>query len=300
MSAPIRYFNRKRQQWETEEVYGERGLRWIYGSIPGRWTLWLLVRRKFVSRFYGWLMNRVQSRKKIRPFIEKYRIDTEEMVSSVDEYRTFNEFFYRRLKPSARPLEGGEGDLVFPADGRHLWVRDLGQKQNLFAKGQVFDLPKLVGSEELATIWAGGNAVISRLCPVDYHRFHFPLDAKVHKTKEIDGYYYSVNPWALVKNLGYLWQNRRELLILEHPVVGKVGFLAIGATFVGGIHWSAQIGQEVKKGEEAGYFSFGGSCIVTLWPRDHFFPAEDLKEITLQGSEMLALMGTHMGKYRLE
>ncbi|MCH8474202.1 MAG: phosphatidylserine decarboxylase [Opitutales bacterium] len=300
MSAPIRYYNRQRQQWETEEVYGERALRWIYGTFLGRWTLWLLVRRKLVSRLYGWLMNRPSSRKKIQPFIEKYKIDTGEMASPVSAYRSFNEFFYRRLKPSARPVEGEGENVVFPADGRHFWVRDLGRPQNLFAKGQAFNLPELVGSEKLAKPWFGGSAVISRLCPVDYHRFHFPVEGKVREKVEIDGYYYSVNPWALAKNLGYLWQNRRELLILDHPEIGEVGFLAIGATCVGGIHWSVEVGQEVTKGEEAGYFSFGGSCIVTLWPKNRFSPCADFEAITDQGAEFMALVGSRMGHVGLD
>lgn len=296
MSKPIRYFSRPANQWETEEVYGERSLRWIYGSRSGQWFLWMLVRRKIFSRLYGWLMNRPASRKKIQPFIDQYSINVEEMADTVADFKTFNEFFYRRLKPTARPMSSVREDIAFPADGRHFWVREVGQAQNLYAKGQVFDLASMVGSPELAEPWQGGSAVISRLCPVDYHRFHFPVSGEVVSRREIDGFYYSVNPWALAKNLGYLWENRREMVVMEVPTIGKVGFIAIGATCVGGIHWSHTVPRNVQKGDEAGFFSFGGSCIVTLWPKGAFSPSDDLQKVSLEGFELYAKMGDTQGQ----
>ena len=121
-------------------------------------------------------MDRLTSRNKVEPFIEQYRIAMDDYRQASEGYRTFNEFFYRKLEPGARPIAENEGVVAFPADGRHLAIPDLSKVERIYAKGQSFDLPGFLGSAERAERFTGGSMVISRLCPVDYHRFHSPVE----------------------------------------------------------------------------------------------------------------------------
>lgn len=117
---PIRYFDRYRGTIETEQIYGESWIRWAYESVSGRAATSLLFRRLFLSRYYGWRMNRAYSGNKVLPFVVDYNLDADEFGKQAWEYRTFNEFFARKLKPEARPIAPGRDVAIFPADGRHL------------------------------------------------------------------------------------------------------------------------------------------------------------------------------------
>ena len=121
----IRYIDRRDGEVKTETIYGERPLRWVYGNPLGRLAQWLLIRRWIFSMWYGRRMDVVSSRVRIRPFIEQYGLDESEFDELVDEYNSFNEFFFRKLKPGVRPVDSATDSVVFPADGRHLVFADI-------------------------------------------------------------------------------------------------------------------------------------------------------------------------------
>ena len=175
-AAPITFFNRLTQRIETEAVYGEGFLRFTYESSLGTLPLHALVKKAAFSRWYGRRMDAPASRAKIAPFLETYGVDVSEFADSPDSFSTFNEFFYRKLKPQARPIAAGENEIAFPADGRHLVLPDIAACDDFFIKGTRFDLAALLRDAALAERFAHGSMLISRLCPVDYHRFHFPCD----------------------------------------------------------------------------------------------------------------------------
>src|SRR5678810_191577 len=94
----IEYFNRYTGKVEIEEIYGEGFLRWTYGNPLGKLSLEGLVKRAFFSKWYGRRMDSPGSCKKVLPFIRDYGLNAEEFADSPESYRTFNEFFYRKLK----------------------------------------------------------------------------------------------------------------------------------------------------------------------------------------------------------
>lgn len=281
-----------------EEIYGERWLRWTYGSVAGRLALWLLVRRRWFSKWYGWRMSRPASRAKVRPFIDDYGLDEGEFAEPAESFAHFNAFFARRLKPEARPLEGDDSTLVLPADGRHLLVPRLDTGRRFYAKGEPFEVGKLLGDEELGRRFADGSMLISRLCPVDYHRFHFPCGGVLRWTRRIAGPLYSVSPLALRGRLDILWSNAREVSLLEHPVAGGVVLAEIGATCVGSIRQAAAPGGKVERGQEKGWFEFGGSCCITLLPRGAVEWDRELLEWSARGIEVYGRMGRRCGRLR--
>lgn len=291
---PIRYFNRHTGQLETEEIYGEGLLRWTYGHPLGALALAALVKRRFFSAWYGRRMDTPASAEKVRPFIERYGLDAAEFLKNPESFRNFNEFFYRKLKPDARPIDAAEEAVVFPADGRHLGFAKASEISGVFVKGQRFDLGKLLGDDHLAGRLEHGSLVLSRLCPVDYHRFHFPVAGVPGEARVIDGPLYSVSPLALRQRLAYLWENKRVITRLESDRCGSVWIVEIGATCVGSIRQTYTAGNHVTKGEEKGYFEFGGSSVITLFEPGAVVLAADLQEHSSRQTELYARVGTRM------
>jgi phosphatidylserine decarboxylase len=297
MSAePIRYFHRAKQTVETEQVYGEKWLRWTYETALGRLALGLLVKRAFVSRYYGWRMSWRSSANRVLPFIVDYDLDVDEFAKKPLSFKTFNDFFYRALKDGARPITPGDRIAVLPADGRHLVFQDLDAAAGFYAKGQKFSLESFLGDPGLAAEFAGGALVISRLCPVDYHRFHFPVNGRPGEPRLINGWLYSVSPIALRQNLAYLWENKRMVTLVDSPEFGRVAVCEIGATMVGSIFETFTRGRAVAKGEEKGLFKFGGSCVVTLFQRGRIALDADLVRHGAEGLEVYARMGDRLGE----
>lgn len=291
----IEIFNRYSGRIEIEAVYGERWLRWTYETRVGRFALAAIVKRAWFSRWYGWRMSRPASAARVLPFIERYGINPDEFVQPISAFGSFNEFFVRRLKLPSRPIAAGAETVVFPADGRHLGFADVGVADRYYAKGQSLDLAGLLCDRELAEQFAHGTLVISRLCPVDYHRFHFPCSGCAEEPHLINGGYFSVNPVALARNLGYLTQNKRAVTVIEDTPAGTVVMAEIGAACVGTIVQTAPAGL-IHKGAEKGFFRFGGSCVVTIFEPGRVALDADLLRETLAGRELYARMGDHMGQ----
>ncbi|MCU0791602.1 MAG: archaetidylserine decarboxylase [Opitutaceae bacterium] len=293
---PIIFFNRRTGRVETERIYGEAWLRFIYGGNPfARLSLFAVVRRAWFSAWYGWRMNRRASAAKVLPFVVDYGLDAEEFAKPATAYRTFNEFFYRRLKSEARPIAPGDEVAVFPADGRHLAYPNVDTADGFYAKGKKFTLAALLGGEELGAEFAGGSMLISRLCPVDYHRFHFPVAGTPTDAAQINGWLYSVSPLALRLNPGYLTENKRMVTLVDSPRFGRVAVLEVGATMVGAILQSFTPGAAVAKGELKGMFAFGGSCVITVFAKGRIQFDPDLIEHGAQQREVYARMGERMG-----
>jgi phosphatidylserine decarboxylase len=290
----IKFYNRYTGEIETEKVLGEKYLRWVYGTTLGKVGLHVLIKRAIFSRLLGASKNTRKSAESIPAFIEEYGINTEEMLRPVEDYTSFNDFFYRKLKPGARPLAEGNV-VVLPADGRHMGWQDAATMQSVFIKGQKFDLPALLGSEELAEKYEHGTVVLSRLCPVDYHRFHFVAEGTPEKAHLIPGPLASVSPYCLRHKLAWLWTNKRELTMLHSERVGDVIQLAVGATGVGAIFQTYESGKPVAMGDEQGYFAFGGSTVMTFFEPGRIQLADDILRNTADCRETFARQGDLLG-----
>lgn len=295
-SSPVRFYNRYTHQVEEEVIYGEKWLRWTYETLPGTFFLNLLVRRPFFSRLYGRAMDKPPSQARIEPFIRQYGIDTSEFAEAPESFRSFNEFFARRLKRESRPVAPGETVASFPADGRHYGYPNLAETPHFIAKGQRFDLARFLDDDALAARYADGTAIISRLCPVDYHRYHFPCAGVPGDTRLINGWLYSVNPVALRRNVRYLIDNKRSYCLIDSPVFGRVLYAEIGATCVGSLVNTYTPGEAVRKGDEKGYFKFGGSCTILLFEKKRIRLDSDLVENSANHLETYARMGDRMGE----
>ena len=297
MSAePIQYFDRYTRSLRTEKIYGEKWLRFAYEKPLGSFFVSLLVRRAFFSHYYGWQMRKRVSANRILPFIIEYGLNVDEFLRSPFDFKNFNEFFYRQLKPNARPIAEGDGVAVLPADGRHLVFPNVDAADGFYVKGAKFSLEALLGDAALAREFAGGAMLISRLCPVDYHRFHFPVAGTPGESRLINGWLYSVSPVALRRNINYLVQNKRVVTRIESPQFGPVLMLEVGATNVGSIRQLYVSNRPTVKGEEKGLFAFGGSCVITLFRAGRIRFEQDLVEMSRNHTETFARMGDRLGQ----
>jgi phosphatidylserine decarboxylase len=297
LPEPILYRNRLTGQLEREQVYGEGWLRWLYEGNPlGKLSLHALVKRAAFSAWFGRQQDLPASAAKVGPFVRDYGLQMEDFVTPAGGYASFNDFFYRKLAPGARPVDADPAVAVFPADARHLGFQDISLAAGIYAKGQRMQVAELVGDAELGALYARGTVVCSRLCPVDYHRFHFPVGGTPSAPVLVNGWLGSVNPIALRRNLSWLWENKRQRVSLEAGAFGRVTLVAVGATNVGGIAETFQPGQPMAKGDERGYFRFGGSWVATLFEPGKVRLADDLAAATGEGVELLAKFGTPMAR----
>ncbi len=294
-AEPIRYYNRYTRTTETEQIYGEKWLRWTYETPSGRFAVAALLRRALFSHWYGWRMSRGISAQRVLPFIADYNLDVDEFAKSPLEFKSFNDFFYRALKKEARPIAPGDDVAVFPADGRHLVFPDLDTAEGIYVKGARFTAAELFGDETLSREFAGGAMVISRLCPVDYHRFHFPVAGRPQAPRLINGWLYSVSPIALRRSVRYLVQNKRTLTLLEGTRFGRVAMFEVGATCVGTIKNVFAENFPVVKGAEKGFFAFGGSCVITVFPKGTIRFDDDVVAQSARQVETYARMGDRLG-----
>jgi phosphatidylserine decarboxylase len=292
----IKYIDRKTGAICTEKVYGHKPLSLLYGDsflskILYYTVLPLLAHLPFFSRLYGYLQKLPSSCKKIGPFIRAYGVDESEFERV--KFNSFNDFFTRKLKPSCRPIDSRLEVITIPADGRYLAFPSF---DRFFVKGQEFSLESFLQNGPYAHRLLHGSMLIARLCPVDYHRFHFPCDGLARSPRLINGSLYSVNPIALKKRIQILSENKRVITEIETDRFGTVFYIEVGATAVGTIRQTFEPNHNVFKGQEKGYFEFGGSCLVLLFEEGKVNFDADLVENTKKGFETLAHFGESMGR----
>ena len=293
----IRYIDRVTKQEEEEQVYGVKFLRLLYGKRSFfRFLLPLFARLSFFSGLFGWIQKRAFTKKKIRPFVEAYRIDAGEFLDSVDSFQSFNDFFIRRLKFESRPQAPEQDVATLPADARYLAYANMQAADGFVVKGKKFSLEILLQDPYLVGRYREGSLLIARLCPTDYHRFHFPCTGTPGPVKLINGPLYSVNPIALRRNIEILAENKRMVTEVKTRNFGTLLYIEVGATNVGSIVQTYQPGVMYAKGDEKGFFSFGGSTLILLFEPGRIAFDQDLLDVSKRCIEMRGLVGQSLGR----
>ncbi len=284
---PIKYIDRQDGKIKTEQVVAGQALNWLYSNPLGELTTWTLVKRKFVSQVYGYLMDTKWSARKVSPFIKKYHIKINECQRQ--DYYSFNDFFTRKIKPDARKIDTNQNTVVSPGDGKMLAYADV-SKQDFIVKGYRFQLKSFLQNDSLAALYRHGSLLLLRLCPTDYHRYHFPVSGNVSPLKKIPGDYYSVSPLAIKQRIKIFCENKRQYDIITTKNFGPVLMAEIGATMVGSMIQTFT-GNTAIKGEEKGYFKFGGSSIILIFKKGKITIDPDLIENTKNHLETAVHLG---------
>ena len=289
----ILYRDRQTGTIHTETVMGDAAIKWAYLSLSGKIFAPLLFGNSFISRVLGWYFNSGFSKSKIPGTIEDLGIDSSEFEKSPESFASFNAFFTRTLKASARPFSEEPQDVIAPADGRLLVYPDVGDGTKIHVKGMDGTIDELFG--ESMPAFQNGSIAVFRLCPADYHRYHFPCDGQIISQKRIRGGFHSVNPLALAHREKVFCRNKRAVTIIDNDVFGQLAFIEVGAFGVAGIHDTYQ-GTAVKRMQEKGYFDFGGSTVVLVFQENRIAFDDDLVESSGQGIETLIRVGETIGK----
>jgi phosphatidylserine decarboxylase len=289
----IKIINRKSGKIEIENPPNKGLLKFIFTNPLGLLPLHLVVKRKFLSILFGKQMNKKSSARRIQQFVEDFNINMNESILKVTEFKTFNDFFYRKLKSISRPIMDG---LVSPADGKALVFEQVSHMDEFFVKGKKFTLDKFLQDNDLANTYEDASLVIIRLAPNDYHRYHFPYDGVISSTEIIDGFYYSVSPFAVKENVSIFCENKRSLSTLRTRDKGDILISEVGATMVGSIYQTYEPNTLITKGMEKGYFSFGGSTVILIVDSSKVKFEKDLLENTKNGFETTVKMGEKIGE----
>ena len=291
------FYHRGTGQLEQEKVLGDFLLRFAYQSVFGKLLHWPLFANSLCSRLLGYYADSGISRGRIAGTVEQLGIDMSEVEIPEGGFRSFNDFFTRKLKAGARPLAQEEESLLSPADCRLLVYPQLSGDRCIPVKGAEFTVSELLGkpNAELVNFFRGGALCICRLCPADYHRYHFPADGEILDSWALRGKYHSVHPIALQRGLRVFGENLRQVSLLKLSPFGKMAFIEVGAFGVASIQQTST-GKSFRKGDEKGYFAFGGSTILMIFPPGRVTFSPDLVEKSQENIECLVRMGEEIGR----
>ena len=249
----------------------------------------------------------------LEEFIEPYDIDMSIYAKpSYRQYDTVNDWFIRELANGSRPIYGlteatranHSLTIVSPADARLLVFPTVSDDISFWIKSDSFTVRKLLAEDNKEDAhghdltFEGAAMAIVRLAPQDYHRFHSPVAGRIVDQYEVDGTLHSVNADAMSSGNRAIF-NQRTVTIIETERRGRVAVISIGAVCVGSVVMTRTLGVTVERGEELGYFQFGGSTVVALFPRDTMAFSQDLTLLSDQDVivETLVRMGEPMGRW---
>lgn len=295
--------------FEAMSIYVRVGMHLLYyGSEQEKILHWkkTLALLQTQSEKMGKEYDSLESKAHIIPFIQSFDLEStldEMVIPDPNAYPTFNAFFAREIKESARPIAESENDLVTssPADCRLTAFPTIDLATKYWIKGFGFTLERLLGDPQLAAQFDGGSIVIARLAPQDYHRWHAPVSGTVKNIRDIPGSYYTVNPQAINEpgTLDVFCENKRSIMTVERTSTGSpVALVAVGAMLVGSIKYvdGVEVGAQVRRGQCLGAFYYGGSTVIVLYPRGEVVLDEDLvKNSTGLGMETYMKVGWRTG-----
>lgn len=281
---------------EKMALYIRLGIRLLYkGKSTDSKRMKNLLRNLSIKQ--GARFDLPSSVKEIDSFIKFHQLDLSECLTT--EFKTFNEFFYRKLKPGSRPPEGEDDRIIVSAaDSRCTTFNNLSVATKIWIKSRAFTTKKLLGGnfdKPVAELFDDCSIAIFRLAPQDYHRFHSPVKGIIGKPVFIEGEYYTVNPMAIRSDLDVFGENVRVVIPIETKQFGLVFVIAVGAMMVGSIILSVKEGDSIHRADELGYFKFGGSTVLTLFQKGTMEFDTDLVSNSNECIETLVRVGMSVG-----
>ncbi|MFD2116547.1 archaetidylserine decarboxylase [Paenibacillus yanchengensis] len=247
-----------------------------------------LSSRKTVSKTTGALAKSSVSRLFIRRFAKLYHINIEEAELPIQQYKSLNQFFSRRLKTGIRPINDTPSSCISPVDAVITGMGPIDDLTMLQVKGQDYRIDELLQNKKQAERYRNGYYFVLYLSPTDYHRIHVPVSGKVTEREHLPGRVYPVNEFGLTKMKKVLSRNERLVTYIDYTH-GEIAVVKVGALNVSSIQYVLPLAEQVTKGDELAYFEFG-STVVLLMQENEFEVAANLS----LGSRVK--MGTALGQ----
>ncbi|MEM7396726.1 MAG: phosphatidylserine decarboxylase [Verrucomicrobiota bacterium] len=266
LAAPGVYMDGETGDLVEEKIVQSRLFTRLYAHPTGRFLRDRLMRSRALHRAVRAFANSRLSRPMIRKLVNNADINLSEAEFAPEQYACFNAFFTRRLKPDVRTIDRNGDTLVAPADGKLLAFDCPDTAESITVKGIRLSVAELLDRphEAIETL-CGGQLAIIRLYLGDYHRFHVPVSGRVIERYGIPGHFYSVSPFPGT-DIGFYKRKIRRVTEIENERFGRVTVVAIGGFLISSIQETSS-DNRVEKGEEMGYFEFGGSTLVVLTER---------------------------------
>ncbi|MBF0208022.1 MAG: phosphatidylserine decarboxylase [Oligoflexia bacterium] len=299
----ISYYDRKNKRMERELICGGGLLRFLYESRKGRPWAGILSHCLF-SKLYGVYQNSPLSKKAIPGFIKKFQIQMEDYLRESERqhreeipYRTFNEFFIRKFRDGARTFVKDKKLMPAFAEAKYLAYCSMAENEAYMIKGRQLSIGDILLNSKWEKVFRDGPIMIARLSPIDYHRFHFPDDGEFLDYYQLSGKLHSVNPVALRRKRNIFAVNERQVSILTTKNFGKLAYVEVGALAVGKIRQTHAMSKSFKRGDEKGFFLFGGSTVILIGEggRDkqppRWLPDQDLLDMTSKKIETFVRLG---------
>lgn len=262
----------------------------MFSCAPGR-LLMKILSAPFISKAAGLFMSGRASTLLIDNFIKKNNISMKDYIPTV--YASYNDFFTRKLKAGKRIINRDPDTLISPSDGK-ITVYKIDMKSRIKIKGSYYTVESLLSDYCMADSFSGGYMAVIRLSVDNYHRYCYVDDAVKSDNFFIPGKLYTVNPAAL-EHVPIYRENSREYSLFVSKNFGRFIQMEVGALMVGKIVNHHNRGK-VKRGQEKGYFEFGGSSIVLLFGRDQITFDEDILKNSANGFETAVKMGEKIGQ----
>ena len=266
-------------------------LKFLYCTTLGRILLKPLTSR-IVSQAAGAFMDSRLSKVLIPRFVKSAGIDVSEYET--DGLRSFNEFFYRKIKDGLRPIATDPSVLIAPADGL-LTAYPIRSGLVVPVKQSEYSIARLVEDAELAANFEGGWCLVFRLCVHHYHRYSYIESGVKSANRFIAGKLHTVQPIALERTPVFI-ENCRDYTVISTSNLGRVVQMEVGALLVGKIENLTPGEAEVERGAEKGRFLYGGSTIVALVEKDRVEIAPAILEASERGEETPVKLGEPIGK----
>ncbi|KFY26314.1 hypothetical protein V493_04166 [Pseudogymnoascus sp. VKM F-4281 (FW-2241)] len=291
---------------ERMSIYVRLGIRLLYKGLKSRDMEKKRIRKllRGLSIKQGVKYDDPASKNEIPKFIAFHQLDMSEVLYPIEDFKNFNQFFYRELKPNARPCSAPDNPriIVSPADCRSVVFNQMDTATKIWVKGREFSIKRLLGNAypEDVERYTNGALGIFRLAPQDYHRFHIPVDGVMDTPKTIEGEYYTVNPMAIRSALDVYGENVRVIVPIDSVAHGRVMVICVGAMMVGSTVITRKKGETVKRAEELGYFKFGGSTLLVLFEAGAMRFDDDLADNSSGALETLVRVGMSIGHHPQE
>ena len=262
----------------------------LYGTALGRKLLSVLV-EPVVSKIAGRFMDSGLSAVLVSPFVQKNHIDLSQYEKQ--EFTSYNDFFTRKICPGSRPFAEAAEAFTAPCDSK-LSVYPITAEARFCIKDTQYTMETLTRSKRVAKEYEGGILCVFRLTVDDYHRYAFVDDGEVSREFHIPGVYHTVNPVA-GEHYPIYKENTREFCIQKSRHFGHLLLMEVGALLVGRIV-NHDVEQTVSRGEEKGYFEFGGSTIILLTQKGAVLPRKNILHRSARGEETCIRQGEKIGK----
>ncbi len=283
------YYSRQRNSKENIITESSKALNFFYDTFLGRLILKIII-TKPISNLIGIYMNSSLSKHKISKFVDKNNINTFEYEAK--NYKSYNDFFTRKVIPYKRPINARKDIFISPCDSK-LLVYKITEDLTLKIKDSYYSIDSLV-DEKIMDEYKNGYALVFRLSTDNYHRYCYIDSGSKSDNYYIKGVFHTVQPISL-KKYNFYKTNSREWTILNTKNFGKVIDIDVGALGVGRIKNNHRE-YKFKKGEEKGYFEFGGSTIVLLVKKNIINIDKDIMDNSFENIETIVKYGEGIGK----